>query len=364
MADRHPGSGYPKKKIAAPPADDDENIFEFGPAVDAAPTKIRRINLAKRFKIIGETGQGSMSKVYRAVDNQTGRVVCLKVQDPDKTAAALARSVHASVYRPSEGELSIQVNHPSVVKTYEYGETNKGEHFLVMDFVEGVSLTYIRQSQPFHLCNWLELLTQAAEGLAAIHAAGIIHHDFGPKNLLVNRNQRVKIIDFGLAVPNTPPFRKPGNRTGTLAYMAPELIRREPTDERLDIFSWGVTAFEMLSGKLPFEASTDQLDQMRVRVNDEPSLLIEANPMLPEVVCDLIQQTLTRRPEDRWPKMSTLAHEFRKLLDPDAYDDEGERIEEDEQYEEQSEYDGSAPNSEHRYADEDDDSFYESLLGK
>src|SRR5262249_45524356 len=121
--------------------------------------------------------------------------------------------------------------------------------------------------------------------------------------------------------------------------------------------------FEMLSGKLPFEASTDQLDQMRVRVNDEPKLLIEANPMLPEVVCDLIQQTLARRPEDRWPKFSTLAHEFRKLLDPDAYDDDGEKIEDDERYDDQMEHEGSESDAEGRYTDHDDDSFYESLLG-
>jgi eukaryotic-like serine/threonine-protein kinase len=324
MSDQRGGVGSTKKAESKPAIAQEENIFEFGPAETSAPQRIRRINLAKRFKIIGETGQGSMSKVYRAVDNQTGKVVCLKVQDAEKTAAALARGAYSSVYRPSEGELSSRVNHPSVVKTFEYGESHKGDHYLAMEFIEGVSLSYIRQSRPFHLCDWLELLTQAAEGLAAAHAEGIIHHDFGPKNLLVNRQERVKLIDFGLAVPNTPPFRRPGNRTGTLAYMAPELIRREPTDERLDIFSWGVTAFELLSGKLPYEASTDVMDQMRVRVNNEPILLIEANPMLPEIVCDLIQQTLVKRKEDRWPKMSTMAHELRKLLDPDAYDDEEE----------------------------------------
>ena len=99
------------------------------------------------------------------------------------------------------------------------------------------------------------MLAQAAEGLAAVHAAGFIHHDISPRNFLVNREQQVKLIDFGLAVPNTAAFRRPGNRTGTLLYMAPELIRRESTDERIDIFAFGALAFEFLTDRLPFDAN-------------------------------------------------------------------------------------------------------------
>ena len=123
-----------------------------------------------------------------------------------------------------------------------------------------------------YLGEKLELLAQAAEGLAAVHAQGFIHHDIGPQNFLVDREQQVKLIDFGLAVPNTPLFHRPGNRTGTLQYMAPELIRREATDERIDIFSFGAMAFEFLTGGCPTtpaqqldgdDAAADQLGAAR-----------------------------------------------------------------------------------------------------
>ncbi|MBX6311717.1 MAG: serine/threonine protein kinase [Isosphaeraceae bacterium] len=276
----------------------------------APAPKARRINIEKRFTIIAETGQGSMSKVYKALDNETGRTVCLKVQDKEKTAAAVARS--AKQLRPSEGAIGLQIVHPNVVRTFEYGDTTRGEHYIVMEFVDGVSLTFVRQSRVLDLPTKLEYLTQAAEGLAAVHKAGFIHHDFGPKNLLVNRDDRVKLIDFGLAVPNTPEFRRPGNRTGTLQYMAPELVRREATDERLDIFSWGVTAFEFLTNKLPYDA-TDQMAMIRQRINNEPMDIARVAPHLPAALCEIIRKALTRRKEDRWASAASLAEALREL---------------------------------------------------
>jgi len=280
-----------------------------------ATPRSKRVNLEKRFTIVAETGQGSMSHVYRAVDNQSGRSICLKVQDKEKTAAAFARS--GGGFRPTEGAIGVQIIHPHVVRTFEHGESTKGEHFIVMEFVEGMSLTFVRESRGLMLAEKLELLAQVAEGLAAVHAAGFIHRDVGPKNILVNRDDQAKFIDFGLAVPNTPTFRRPGNRTGTLQYMAPELIRREETDERIDIFSFGVTACEFLTGKLPYDANLkDPMAVMRQRINGTPMKLAEVAPGLPAEVCDLIDKTLTRRRQDRWPRMDTLPDALRELPVP------------------------------------------------
>jgi serine/threonine protein kinase len=274
--------------------------------------KVRRVNLAKRFTIIAETGQGSMSRVYRAMENATGRTVCLKVQDKAKTTAAIARSGQ-SASRPTEGEVGLKIVHPHVVRTFEWGETNKGEHYIVMEFIDGVSLQFVRESRSLALAEKVELLAQAAEGLAAVHAAGFIHHDFGPKNLLVNRDDQVKLIDFGLTIPNTPEFRRPGNRTGTLQYLAPEVIRREPKDERLDVFAWGVTAFELLTGRMPYDDSGDPMVMMRLRMNTEPIDIGRVAPQLPEPLRNLIRQTLTRRKEDRWARMDKMAEALREL---------------------------------------------------
>ncbi len=120
--------------------------------------------------------------------------------------------------------MAIHLVHPHVVRTLEYGTSTKGEHFLVMEYIDGVSFSIVRESRSARTAQKVELLAQAAEGLAAIHAAGFIHHDINPRNFLVDREQQVKLIDFGLTVPNTPAFRRPGNRTGTVQYMAPELL--------------------------------------------------------------------------------------------------------------------------------------------
>jgi len=285
----------------------------FGPKKPggAAP-RLKRVNISRRFTLISLTGQGSMSRVHKAVDNENGRTVCLKVQHFEKQAAANARS--AANERPPEGVIASKIVHPNVVRTYEFGRTPKGEHFLVMEFIDGVSLQLIREARSADLGQKLELLAQAAEGLAAVHAAGFIHHDIGPKNFLVNREQQVKLIDFGLAIPNTAAFKKPGNRTGTLLYMAPELIRRETIDERIDIFSFGAVAFEFLTDRLPYDANeVNSMAALLQRINSEPIDPAKANPNLPEPLYDLLRKLTARRKDDRWPKMSTVAEALRAI---------------------------------------------------
>ncbi len=270
-----------------------------------------RVNLGRRFTLVAETGQGSMSRVYRAVDNESGRSVCLKVQIPEKNQAAAARAEKSE--RPDEGEIGMKIVHPNVVRTLEYGLTTKNEHYVVMEFIDGPSLQFVRETRSApRLDDKLELLAQAADGLTAFHQAGYIHHDIGPRNFLTTREGQVKLIDFGLAIPNTPAFRRPGNRTGTLNYMAPELIRRETIDERIDVFSFGVLAFEFLTDRLPYD-STNSMATMLARINSEPLDPAKANPALPKEVLQLLRKVTARRREDRWPKMVTLVDELRKL---------------------------------------------------
>ncbi len=282
------------------------------PAASVAP-RGKRVNLQKRFSGLTETGHGSMSKVYRALDLETGRSVCLKVQDAVKTAAAHARSGIGE--RIPEGEVASSIQHDNVVRTFDYGYSTKGEYFITMEFIEGVSLNFIRESRALKLPQKVELLAQAADGLAAVHAAEYIHRDFGPKNLLIDREMRLKIIDFGLAVPNTPLFRRPGNRTGTLAYMAPELVRREATDERIDIFAFGVTAFEFLTGRQPYDVKvTDAMAMMRSRINAAPLKIESVDATLPPELCSVINRTLAKRPIDRWPAALGLGAALREAM--------------------------------------------------
>ncbi|MGZ3489094.1 MAG: serine/threonine protein kinase [Isosphaeraceae bacterium] len=286
-------------------------IFAAGPSSAGSACR-NRVNLQRRFTILADTSsQGSMSRVYKALDQETGRTICLKVQNREKNAAAAARASREES-RPHEGAIAIEVVHPHVVRTLEYGSTTGGEHYLVMDFIDGHSFQYLHDVKLGRTAQRVEWLAQAAAGLAAVHAAGFIHHDVNPRNLLLSREHQVKLIDFGLAVPNTPAFRGPGNRTGTLQYMAPELIRREPIDERIDIFSFGVLAFELLTDRLPYPA-TNSSTTMLQRFNTEALDAAEVKPKLSDELCDLLRKLTARKLDDRWPSMATLPEVLRSI---------------------------------------------------
>jgi serine/threonine protein kinase len=290
----------------------------FGAKKSSGTTTARRsrgrVNLKRRFRILSEvTAQGSMSKVFKAFDQETNRTVCLKVQDPEKTAAAMARTSGGASRRPGEGEIGLKIIHPNVARTFDYGQTTRNEAFVVMEFIEGPSLQEFRQTRALDIAARAELLAQTAEAIAAVHAAGFIHHDLTPRNLLVDAHDRIKLIDFGLAIPNTPEFRKPGNRTGTVQYLAPEVIRREPKDERLDIFSWGVIAFELLTGRLPYDTTGEAMADLRLRINSEALDPSDVAAHLPGDLCMIVRKALARKKEDRWLHAALVATAVRGL---------------------------------------------------
>jgi eukaryotic-like serine/threonine-protein kinase len=210
------------------------------------------VDVNKRFELLGRTGQGSMSKVWRARDRQLGRVVCLKILDKAKTAKFEAR--FPGLLRPTEGAILMSLKHRNLVQTYEHGMTREREQFLVMEYIDGTGLNFLIETKNPNLATKrVDFLVQMAEGLEYIHKQGYLHRDICPRNVMINKEGVLKLIDFGLAIPYTPEFCKPGNRTGTPNYLAPELIKRQTTDHRVDLFALGVTAFEMYTGVLPWE---------------------------------------------------------------------------------------------------------------
>jgi serine/threonine protein kinase len=214
--------------------------------------KLPRINVNKRFELLGRTGQGSMSKVWRARDKQGGRTVCLKVLDKAKTAKFEAR--FPGLKRPMEGAICTALRHRNIVQTYEYGMTTDGEQYLIMELVDGMGLNFlIETGSPQLQGKRTDLLMQIAEGIGYLHKQGYLHRDICPRNIMVTKDDVIKLIDFGLTIPYKPEFCKPGNRTGTPNYLAPELIKRTTTDHRVDLFALGVTAYEMYTGQLPWE---------------------------------------------------------------------------------------------------------------
>lgn len=269
-----------------------------------------KTDINKRFNLIGRVGQGSMSKVWRAVDLQTGRSVALKVLDKEKTAKFEAR--FQGLNKPSEADVAVSLHHPNIVKTYEFGWTLEDEMFLIMEFVEGVGLALLVDLQNEEMKRYrLRYMIQIGEALNHFHQQNWIHRDICPRNVMISDDKTAKMIDFGLVVPNTPDFCKPGNRTGTASYMAPELIKRQTTDQRLDIFSYAVTCFEMYTKRFPWDAALT-IDAVMQHINKPPIELTTLLPNIDKQIAAAIMKGLEADPNRRWQKVSDMVAEIRE----------------------------------------------------
>jgi eukaryotic-like serine/threonine-protein kinase len=273
-----------------------------------------RINIGKRFDLLGRTGQGSMSKVWRARDKSLGRVVCLKLLDKDKTAKFEARFV--GINKPREGAICMGLKHDNIVQTYEHGLTSEGDPYLVMELVDGVGLNYlIETNSPQLEGNRINYLIQMANALEYVHKQGYLHRDICPRNVMVTKDDVVKLIDFGLAIPNRPEFCRPGNRTGTPNYLAPEVIRRITTDRRVDLFALGVTAYEIFTNDLPWE-KTQSMQTLLSHMNTPGKNPAEIRKDLDEETVAFLRKAIERDPRDRFQTATAFREALEQL--PDA----------------------------------------------
>ncbi|MEY3459758.1 MAG: Serine/threonine-protein kinase PrkC [Planctomycetota bacterium] len=267
-------------------------------------------DISRRFNLIGRVGQGSMSKVWKAIDLQSGRTVALKVLDKEKTQRFEER--FKGLNKPSEGEIALTLNHPNIVRTTEFGWTTEDEMFLVMEFVEGVGLALLVDLQNDDMKRYrLRYMIQIGEALQHFHQQNWIHRDICPRNIMISDEKSAKLIDFGLVVPNTPEFRRPGNRTGTASYMAPELIKRQTTDHRIDIFSYAVTCFEMYTKRFPWDAALT-IDAVLQHINKPPVEITTMIPGIDRQIAAAIMKGLRANPDERWQKVGEMVSEIRE----------------------------------------------------
>ncbi len=268
----------------------------FGPK--KPKSNLPKIDVNKRFELLGRTGQGSMSKVWRARDRSLGRIVCVKLLDKEKTAKFEARFI--GLHRPMEGAICTALRHKNVVQTFEYGLTTAGGQYLVMELIDGVGLNFLIETMSPKLNGKrIDFLCQLADALDYIHKQGYFHRDICPRNVMVNQEDVVKLIDFGLAVPDRPEFRKPGNRTGTPNYLAPEIIRRISTDLRVDMFALGVTAYELFTNQLPWEKAAS-FDTLRKHINNPGRDPRQFRPDMDPQLAVLLIKAIEREPGDRF----------------------------------------------------------------
>ena len=270
------------------------------------------------YEILSPLGAGGMGEVYRARDTRLGREIALKVL-PDDLAADPSRRQRFE----QEARAASALNHPNILSIYDVG-TENGVVYMVSELVEGESLRDVIDRGPLNVRKLLDIGVQMADGLAAAHAGGIVHRDLKPENVMVTRDGRLKILDFGLAkqtplAPSTDPEAtvtvlrtQAGVVLGTIAYMSPEQARGETVDFRSDQFSLGLILYELLSGKQAFHRNTPAETVAAILRDDAPPITtsgVAAPPPLRWV----IERCLAKDPVERYSHTTDLYRELRGL---------------------------------------------------
>lgn len=247
-------------------------------------------------KIIQLLGRGGMGAVYKAEQFKLRRIVALKVLAPELVGD---KSYVERFMR--EARMVAQLEHTNVVQVHDVGEQG-GYYYIIMQFIDGMSLKQlIRRKGRLSSKEAVLIMLQVCKGLDAAHKLGIVHRDIKPANILINKQGVVKISDFGLARSATgdSELTKSGGTMGTPHYMSPEHCRGEAVDIRSDIYSLGVTLFEMLTGGRPFDGDTPAAVILK-HLNEPVPSLLNTDPTIPASLCALVEKMLAKSPADRY----------------------------------------------------------------
>jgi serine/threonine protein kinase/Tol biopolymer transport system component len=272
------------------------------------------------YEIIAPIGAGGMGEVYRARDSKLGRDVAIKVLPP-----SLATDPERLGRFEQEARATGSLNHPNILTVFDFG-THGGAPYLVMELLEGETLCQKLAGKPMSAKRCLEIARAVAEGLAAAHERGIVHRDLKPENIFVTREDRLKILDFGLAKLQTGSGRKGavsdeeptlamqqspvkteiGTVLGTVGYMSPEQVRGEPVDTRSDIFSFGSVIFEVFTGQRAF-ARNSPADTMAAILKEDPPNDEASKRLLQGPIQKILAHCLEKDPGRRFQNAQDLA---------------------------------------------------------
>jgi eukaryotic-like serine/threonine-protein kinase len=268
------------------------------------------------YEIIGPLGAGGMGEVYRARDPRLNREVALKILPGDVARDQGRRRRFLEEARAAGG-----LSHPNVLAVYDVG-VGAGTPFIVSELLDGRQLRDEIDQGPLPLSRLLDLGVQMAAGLSAAHAAGLVHRDLKPENVVVTRDGRVKIVDFGLAKAyaasaegigrGAATLTLPGTLVGTPHYMSPEQASGGSVDFRSDQFSLGVILYEMATGVQPFRRETP-VQTMSAIVADDVRPIAELNAKTPQVLHWIIERCLAKAPDDRYASTTDLARDLTTL---------------------------------------------------
>jgi len=250
------------------------------------------------YKIQQSVGSGAMGVIYKALDTQLDRVVALKLINEE-----LARSHDYRARLADEARAAAKIDSPHVVKVWEQSEF-QNQPYISLEYVSGKDLREIAGDLDFD--QKINMARQIAEGLQAAHSCGLIHRDLKPENIKVTENQRVKILDFGLAKTVTAEsVDQQGNIEGTLQYLSPEQLTGEPLTFASDIFTFGIITFELLTGRRPFEGVYPAAIIYSI-LHEDPPLATDFAPDLPDWVDGLTSKLLAKQPANRFENMTSV----------------------------------------------------------
>jgi Tol biopolymer transport system component len=261
------------------------------------------------YRIDAVIGRGGMGIVYRASDTKLKRPVAMKF-----LSAALA-DVQARRRFEQEAETASGLNHPHIVTVHDVGE-HASAQFIVSELVDGGTLgDWAMRPRTWRQC--VDLLTGVADAIAAAHAAGVLHRDIKPGNILIGNNGYAKLADFGLAKlsdrgsagTQASPSTGAGVVIGTVAYMSPEQAAGQPTDARSDVFSFGAVLYELLAGRRPFEGATD-LEVLKTIVHGEP---VPLPATVPDALRTVVEKALEKDPAERYQHMQDMVVDLRRV---------------------------------------------------
>jgi serine/threonine protein kinase/tetratricopeptide (TPR) repeat protein len=269
------------------------------------------------YTIVGRLGKGGMGEVYVAEDAKLKRRVALKILPSD-----LAEGPRRRARFEREAQIVAALNHANIVTIYSVEEA-RGIHFFTMELVDGKTLTESIPTGGLPLDRLLEIAIPLTDAVSAAHRSGILHRDLKPDNVMIDREGRLKVLDFGLAKPQgtlesdegkvaTASVTLEGKIMGTLAYMSPEQAEGKPVDARSDVFSLGTILYEMSTGRKPFVGDTS-ISTITAILRDEPDPVTELNPRVPRQLGRIVQLCLAKEPDQRYQTALDIRNELRQL---------------------------------------------------
>lgn len=281
-------------------------------SLDREEPSIGRV-IKGKYRVIKKLGQGGMAAVYLCEQMVLGRKVALKVLH-----GAYGRDPEFVQRFHHEARLVASLNHRNIVTVYDFDQAEDGSPLIAMEYLEGSDLGNVIREGPMDVEQALRVAIQIGEGLAAAHRAGVIHRDIKPENImLVGHDQEVKLMDFGIArlreMSGMAPLTRQGMIMGTPAYMAPEQIEGTDITEKTDIYAYGIVLYQMLTGDVPFRASTPSALLMK-HLQEKPVPVRKLRSDVPVAVERVVMQALEKNPVRRQSNVQEVVGHLRQLV--------------------------------------------------